>query len=968
MVLSKLAACFKEDANKKQYYIAYTVLFLICVFFCFSWFFLSGRSLIWFPDGWHQHFRALVYYAQYLRSIVRSLLVDHKLVIPNWDFCIGEGSDVLRTMHYYVMGDPITLLSVFVPTVLMNHFYSASCILRLYLAGIAFSQLCFGTGLKNRHGILAGALSYVFCMWGIYNAARHPYFLNPMIYFPLLILGMEKIIRKENAVLFILIVTVSAVSNFYFFYVIVILAIIYALIRVFGIYGKNVKEGFLTIIRIGIYALIGVALAGFLFLPVLMAFLEDSRLSLSQPFYLFYPLYYYSQLPGIAVSNKVSYWFVLGLTAPALLSVFLLFSERKKNGLLKTLFLACVVITLFPIFGRILNGMSYMTNRWVWAFVLLCTYILAVQWEDLLSVTKRRWLFLAISAFVFYIACLHFDKSRSEAVFSATTLLFVALMILREKTDNETYPADIRSLLLIGIVILCVVNTALWQFSPAADNYVSEFEENDKLWIEWSNNETTVIKEISDSSYTRYSGRKINVNAGVSERLSNTGYYWTISNPYVNDYRSNLQMAEQSIHDYTGYDDRTALLALASVQYFTVPKENEEPKGLPYGYELIDTFDANVSLASQIKKLEKELSVDKLTNGQSSKIENAISNKYLVYKNDYTLPLGYCYDAQISLDQWEALNPVQKQESLLSAAVTETKQGKLPEYSDFSEDYLVPFQVQCVGKEISKSGSDYICTANNTKITVTFDELLQNGEIYIGFEGLDFTATMEYDLYFGDESVDPLNLYNRTNWDLLAKDRQISIKRSKDYQNPISKLILTIDASNGVEKTLTYLQPGAPFSSGRHDFIVNLGYTTEEVNSVTITLPSRGIYHLDDLKVYRVSMEGYEEKIGQLQKDTLKEIRLDTDAIYGKLDIDSEKILCIATPYSEGWTGSIDGTEAEVFCVNDHYLGMLVPAGSHEISLHYRTPYRTAGLLLSLAGAAGLLAVWILERKKRDHK
>ena len=56
--------------------------------------------------------------------------------------------------------------------------------------------------------------------------------MNPMIYFPFMILGMEKIIRKEKPYLFIVSAAVSAASNFYFFYIIVILAVVMtALIR-----------------------------------------------------------------------------------------------------------------------------------------------------------------------------------------------------------------------------------------------------------------------------------------------------------------------------------------------------------------------------------------------------------------------------------------------------------------------------------------------------------------------------------------------------------------------------------------------------------------------------------------------------------------------------------------------------------------------------------------------------------------
>ena len=93
-------------------------------FACFSWFIVLGYSFIFGGDGWHQHFVALVYYAKYLRGIIRNLINEHQLIIPDWDFYIGEGADIVNVFHYYVIGDPLTLLSVFVPSRYMQYFYS----------------------------------------------------------------------------------------------------------------------------------------------------------------------------------------------------------------------------------------------------------------------------------------------------------------------------------------------------------------------------------------------------------------------------------------------------------------------------------------------------------------------------------------------------------------------------------------------------------------------------------------------------------------------------------------------------------------------------------------------------------------------------------------------------------------------------------------------------------------------------
>ena len=289
MVLNGLRSAFSEDAKKRWYYLLYTITFCCTACCCFSWFLLSNRSLIWQMDGWSQHFKALVYYSAYLREILRNLVYEHSLVIPDWDFCIGEGGDILNALHYYVIGDPIALLSVFVPIRHMHYFYSFSCILRLYLSGIAFSELCFQTGRQNRRAILAGALAYSLCYWGILNAARHPYFLNPMIWFPLLILGIEKIIKNERPYLFIAMAAISAASNFYFFYMIVLLAVGYAVIRLVLLYGKEIRPMLSKLLYMGATALLGGCISAGILLPGMTMFLHDSRLGVTQPVHLFYP-------------------------------------------------------------------------------------------------------------------------------------------------------------------------------------------------------------------------------------------------------------------------------------------------------------------------------------------------------------------------------------------------------------------------------------------------------------------------------------------------------------------------------------------------------------------------------------------------------------------------------------------------------------------------------------------------------
>lgn len=78
----------------------------------------------------------------------------------------------------------------------MELFYNTMVLVRIYLAGLAFSAYCRYHGQKP-YSTLLGAMVYDFCFWVII-AVRHPYFLNPMIYLPLILVGVVKFIKNRN--------------------------------------------------------------------------------------------------------------------------------------------------------------------------------------------------------------------------------------------------------------------------------------------------------------------------------------------------------------------------------------------------------------------------------------------------------------------------------------------------------------------------------------------------------------------------------------------------------------------------------------------------------------------------------------------------------------------------------------------------------------------------------------------------
>ena len=126
--------------QRKYCYGIYTLMFLLMCIAAFLPFFTEGKSFVWgagVEDGLSQHFSALAYYGEALREFFRNLLAGHpKLVM--WDMSLGYGADILSTLNYYAIGDPLNLLYGFVSPKNTETMYDFMILLRMYLAGITF--------------------------------------------------------------------------------------------------------------------------------------------------------------------------------------------------------------------------------------------------------------------------------------------------------------------------------------------------------------------------------------------------------------------------------------------------------------------------------------------------------------------------------------------------------------------------------------------------------------------------------------------------------------------------------------------------------------------------------------------------------------------------------------------------------------------------------------------------------------
>ena len=103
------------------------------------------------------------------------------------------------------------------------------------------------------------------------------FFSDGMLWLVLLLMGIEKIIRRESPVLFIVAVSANLITNFYFSYINFLLAFIYIVTRLFIKFSANEEKLWKQGVQFSLYGLLGFLVSAFAFIPSVVGFLNNSR-------------------------------------------------------------------------------------------------------------------------------------------------------------------------------------------------------------------------------------------------------------------------------------------------------------------------------------------------------------------------------------------------------------------------------------------------------------------------------------------------------------------------------------------------------------------------------------------------------------------------------------------------------------------------------------------------------------------
>ena len=545
---------------------------------------------------------------------------------PFYDSNTFLGADNIFANTYYGLFSPFTLPILFVPRSFIPQMMAIISIARLVTGGLLFRIYLKYMGAQEKTARIF-SISYAYMGWMAYYLWFNPFY-EVMTFFPLILFGVEKILKQRQPLFAILGFFLLGISNYYFLLSIGVFSTIYALFRYFQtIKSRTLKEN-LLIMPIGILGFaVGLGASMFCVFPAVIASFSITRAEEAK--YLstlletlktgdygqFFKLFFTCWSANITNWNNSYEPYYFSFIFPLCSYFFPTVSDRFTNIAHYQWFenTGSSIFIYTP--NMILLGCAIyrsFKHKKISHFIAMISLIAAlfIPFFYFLSgafvTAYGRWEIVVPVAAITYIA-LNFDH-RDEvpryivAISGFVTLFFMLFTFFLSQYVVNNYNGFIKDkemiILVIYQIVLCLVVTALltgfWKkkkiYTVVQTSFIIEIlvvgtlvanihslqSINTSVGGGFNNvpTETAIVKEINDNdkTYFRLSSSRVyegNSNLGMLENFNGLGTFHTFYNNDLDDFlRFSQVMMNDTAWNGTISSKRVNLDAFLGVKYY----------------------------------------------------------------------------------------------------------------------------------------------------------------------------------------------------------------------------------------------------------------------------------------------------------------------------------------------------------------------------------------------------------------
>lgn len=610
---------------------AYLISFIIPVvamilIFIFRGIFPFGKETFLRTDMYHQ-------YAPFFSEFQYKLHHGGSLLY-SWDVGLGINFSAL---YAYYLASPLNWLLLLCPKGLILEFMTYMIVVKIGLAGVAMCWYLRRRFPKQTLG--CSFIAILYALSGYISAySWNLMWLDCIILFPLIMLGLERLVRGESAMLYVIALGLSILSNYYISIMTCIFMVIYFICL-------NVLEGMgnarvvgLRVLRFGLYSLIAGGLAAVTLLPEIYALqmTASSDFNFPQTATQYFTIIdmFARHMPFVETEQGLDHWPNIYAGALVFLLLPLYFMNRKielrekiVNGLLLVFFYLSFSVNILNFIWHGFHYPNSLPCRQSFIYIFLILVLCYEAWlhraassvQALNASFGMAIAFLLVAQKVVTDDAIHFSVFYLSGLF---VLLYYYFLYTERTRTKRAHQWTVLAMLVI-VSVEATLNMAVTSVTTTSRTaYVSDNKDVEKL--------VQAVRAEDDSFYRFEKITRKTKDDGAWMNFPSVSLFSSTAYAHCSDFFKRMGM-ESSTNAYSITGSTPLMNMLMSVKYGIYSEEPQAPGEMGLSY-----------IASS---------------GVTS-----------IYQTEFALPLGYML-SEAELEAWDthAGTPALAQNSLCEA-------------------------------------------------------------------------------------------------------------------------------------------------------------------------------------------------------------------------------------------------------------------------------------------------------------
>lgn len=906
-----------------------------------------------------------------------------------WDHNTFLGVDNITSNTYYGLFSPFLLPILFFPRTWIPHLMAVMMIARMVVGGLFFRLYLKHFKVQEMTARIF-SIAYAFCGWIAYYLWFNNFF-EVISFFPLILLGIEKVLHREKPYTLVVGLFLLGISNYFFLITICFYGVGYALFRFFQLRKQHTRKENWIILGWGVGSFaVGLMLAAWILIPNFLNAMqapraedatylinlreawinkdweeiknllfydwgnnnkgEEATYRILYPFVSFlYPAIsgrYVSLIPITSFENISGSIFIF---TPGIMMFFVaVMNSIRKKKFSHIIPIAFFIFALFtPFFYNALHVFTVPYSRWQIIAVVSMLVYAALNFDERKSIPKS----FAMTSFIITLALMLWAYSLASAIdslqvdpiveeywvflYQIVVCIVTGLLLFfnwnKERLGKILMGTLAFEAVVMGNLVMGFHGVISYErhLNGGHDNYIAE---------------TKIIKEVNenDESFFRLQSTRAylsNDNIPDVENFNGTSTFHSLYNYDVIDF---VRMSHIFKHDTSwiggALEKRYNLDAFLGVKYYLF-KEDETKFLRGDGSSYI--IDMNVPLGYT--------RIDDVNDGDG----------YRLYRNDNHIELGFSFDTlyykrtcgdgrynDFHTRGNHSFDIPRNEEAYLKGAILN------------DEDVIE------IMSENPHLNDLYAPTLDATRLGIT--KTLYDTDFY--FQPMDPDRYLDgYETFsFSDASTRVVRdktelVITPTLGDYLTTEPSyLMIKYplkmpDTDYRGRIYLIGDGVDDDGNPDPTkdrvitTDYHSNNEAYQKYFRGF-----YANEPVKKVIIVPAGNGIVY-PNTDIYVETYDHIVNKLAGLKQYPLTDVTYDTNYFSFATDFDTTRFIVTQVTYGDGWkvfATDENGQESQLKTYNAQggFVGFVSKAGATTYEMKYYTPYLATGTLVAFAG------------------